>query len=127
MRRCWLLAPALLLVACGQPETETAPGRRVVEGDAVTGRLLAQALGCGACHAVDDLPGAIGIVGPPLHDFGRRSFIAGRLPNRPDELIAFLTSPPSIDPATAMPDMGLTSTQARDLAAWLYTLRGDGR
>ncbi len=60
---------------------------------------------------------------PVARGFARRAYIAGRLPNRPMMLTAWLRDPPAIDPATAMPALGLTETEARDMAAYLYTLR----
>jgi cytochrome c1 len=67
--------------------------------------------------------GAHGRVGPPLTGFARRSFIAGRLPNTPENLVAWVRDPPAIDPATAMPALGLDERAARDVAAYLYELR----
>jgi cytochrome c1 len=63
------------------------------------------------------------MVGPPLIAFGRRTILAGELPNSPDNLVRWLMNPPSIDPKTAMPNLGLNDTQAHDIAAYLYTLR----
>ena len=45
------------------------------------------------------------------------------MPNTPENLIRWVTSPRSVDPKTAMPDVGLNARQARDVAAYLYTLR----
>jgi hypothetical protein len=51
-----------------------------------------------------------------------RAFIAGRLPNEPDVLVAFLRDPPALVPQTGMPDVGLSAADARHVAAYLYTL-----
>ena len=48
--------------------------------------------------------------------------IAGRLPNQPDVLTAWLIDAPSLAPGTAMPPSPITEAEARDIAAWLYTL-----
>jgi cytochrome c len=119
------LVLALATAACEEAAGPPAE-HRVIDGDPTTGRILARAHGCGACHTVEGLPGAVGIVGPTLHDFAGRAFIAGRLPNQPDELVAFLVNPPAIDPGTAMPDMGLSPADARHIAAWLYRLPEGG-
>jgi cytochrome c1 len=66
---------------------------------------------------------ARGLVGPPLLLFGRRTMIAGELPNSPDNLALWIQHPKSVEPGTAMPDLGLTTDQAQDVAAYLYTLR----
>jgi cytochrome c2 len=63
-----------------------------------------------------------GVVGPPLDGMASRAFIAGQLPNTPDVLVAFLQNPAALVPATAMPDVRLGLAQARDIAAYLYTL-----
>jgi cytochrome c1 len=65
---------------------------------------------------------ANGLVGPPLYFFSRRTMIAGELPNTPDNLVRWIMNPPSVEPGTAMPDLGLSDQQARDAAAYLYTL-----
>ena len=60
-----------------------------------------------------------GASGPSLEGFGERPFIAGRLPNQPDVLTAWVADAPSLSPETAMPPMPLTESEARDVAAWL--------
>lgn len=49
--------------------------------------------------------------------------IAGELPNSPANLVRWIKDPKSVEPGTDMPDLGLTDQQARDVAAYLYTLR----
>jgi cytochrome c1 len=61
-------------------------------------------------------------VGPPLAGFARRRFIAGRVPNEPEELVKWIRHPQGIKPGTAMPDLGVSDQHARDIAAYLYTL-----
>jgi hypothetical protein len=63
-----------------------------------------------------------GIVGPPLGGLARRPFIAGQLPNTPGALVAFLVNPPALVAGIGMPNVGLTIEDARDVAAYLYTL-----
>jgi cytochrome c1 len=62
-------------------------------------------------------------VGPPLTAFAERSFIAGRIPNAPDNLIRWILYPQSVDPQTAMPMLNVRPNDARDMAAYLYTLK----
>lgn len=97
---------------------------RVVEnGDPDRGRVAIEAYGCGSCHMIPGIRGADGLVGPPLIHWSRRRIIAGEVPNDAERLITWLTVPQSIEPGTAMPNMGVTDGQARDIAAYLYTLR----
>jgi cytochrome c1 len=63
------------------------------------------------------------MVGPPLTQFGLRAYIAGQLPNQPDNLLRWLQDPQGVEPGTAMPNLGVGPAAARDMAAYLYTLR----
>ncbi len=92
-------------------------------GDAQQGAKLIQQYGCGSCHTIPGIHAANGLVGPPLMFFSRRTFIAGELPNSPDNLVRWIKSPKSVEPGTAMPTLGLSDQEARDVAAYLYTLR----
>jgi mono/diheme cytochrome c family protein len=79
-----------------------------------------------ACHGCHNIPGVVGSdrhVGPPLAGFGRRERIVGRLPNTPENLVAWLQHPQRIDPGTAMPELGLGEADAQAIAAYLLTLR----
>lgn len=101
------------------PETyATATG-----GDAHRGASLINSYNCGSCHTIPGIRHANGLVGPPLISFGRRTFIAGELPNNPGNLVRWITSPSSVEPKTAMPTLGVSDQQARDIAAYLYTLQ----
>lgn len=78
---------------------------------------------CGRCHTIPGIPGANGVFGPPLNFMGRRTMIAGNFPNDPENLVRWIMSPQAMKPQTAMPQLGLTDRDARDAAAYLYTLR----
>ena len=120
-------SPALLVLglglglACGDDTPRTARGP-VPGGDPERGRQVITESACGVCHTIPGVRGARGLVGPPLTKFGRRSFIAGHLPNTPDNLVLWVLHPQQIDPRTAMPSLGLDEGQARDVAADLYQL-----
>ena len=89
-------------------------------GDPARGRQAMMRHGCGGCHVIPGVGGASGRVGPSLRDFGQQMYIAGQLPNTPDHLIVWLQNPRRYDPGTAMPDLGVTEAEARDMAAYLY-------
>jgi cytochrome c553 len=93
-------------------------------GDPARGRAIVASgtYGCAACHAIPGIPGTKGVAGPPLTGLAGRSLLAGQLPNNADVLVAFLQNPPSLVPRTGMPNVGLDAGQARDIAAFLYTL-----
>jgi len=92
-------------------------------GDPARGLAVIQSYDCGSCHTIPGVRGAHGLVGPPLLWFSRRTYIAGELPNTASNLVRWVQSPTSVEPGTAMPVLGLTDQQARDVAAFLYTLR----
>ena len=92
-------------------------------GDAYVGEHLIYTYGCGSCHVIPGVAEANGTVGPTLQGFGSRYYIAGSLVNTPQNLIRWVSKPQEIDPANAMPDLGVTERQARDIAAYLYTLQ----
>lgn len=105
--------------ACDAP----APSGRVVPGgDPGRGRVALRAHGCGGCHVIPGVPEARGAVGPSLAGLATRTHIAGRLTNSPLNLAAWIQSPRSIDPGTLMPELGVSDAQARDIAAYLYSL-----
>ncbi|MBJ2154344.1 c-type cytochrome [Variovorax sp. IB41] len=88
----------------------------------IAGQRLLAHYQCGSCHAIPDVPIAQGAAGPPLTAFGRRSYIAGRVPNRPDTLANWIVAPASLVPGTVMPAMGVSAADARDMAAYLLAL-----
>jgi putative membrane protein len=79
--------------------------------------------GCKSCHSIPGISGANALVGPPLSGIASRSYIAGVLVNKPDNMITWLRNPPAVDDKTGMPNMGVTEKDARDIAAYLYKLR----
>ncbi len=100
-----------------------APAWRVIGGDARRGPDLIVAYGCAGCHTIPGVAAAHGNVGPPLTRFGDRTYIAGMLRNTPSNLVRWIRDPQGVVPGNAMPNMGVTEAQARDIAAYLYTLR----
>ena len=114
-----LIASALLLAGCHRSDEI----RTVAGGNPQAGKVAIQAYGCGSCHTVPGVRGANGLAGPPLTRFARRSFIAGEASNTTDNLIRWIQAPESIEPGTAMPNLGVTAGVARDIAAYLYTLQ----
>jgi cytochrome c2 len=92
-------------------------------GDPAAGARAIDAYGCGACHTIPGIRSASSMVGPPLTEWGHRTFIAGTVANDVDNLITWLRDPDAIRPGTAMPDLGVTEADARDIAAYLLDLR----
>lgn len=119
-----LLLATGCLSAIGCAHGQSPPGYSVsAGGNSEVGKALIVSKGCGACHVIPGVQGARGLVGPPLFFFSRRTMIAGELPNTPDNLVRWIKDPKQVEPGTAMPDLGLNDQQARDVAAYLYTLQ----
>jgi mono/diheme cytochrome c family protein len=113
--------------AGNQFEAQTRLQQRVTAlthgGDPVAGREALARSSCGGCHQIPGVRGASGKVGPPLTAFSGRAYIGGRLQNTPPNLISWIVNPHATDPQSAMPPTGVSPEQARDMAAYLYTLR----
>ena len=58
----------------------------------------------------------------PLTGWARRSYIAGRLPNRPELLARWIVAPQALVPGTQMPRMGVSPAEAQAMAAYLFSL-----
>ena len=123
-RRAALVAglPLLLLATAGCREAGVIPRHRVAGGDPARGERAIAAYGCGSCHVIPGVPAAEGRVGPSLADVADRAYLAGRVPNEPETLVRWIRDPQAIDSLTVMPDLGVPESDARDIAAYLYTL-----
>ena len=116
----WLILLCASLVACDGP-----PDRTSTLGDANNskGRQLVVSKGCVACHTFPDVKWPRGGLGPSLQNFGRQGLIAGQLPNQPGVLMQFVRNAPALVPGTAMPAILMTDQEARDVTAYLLTLK----
>lgn len=124
--KCLAVGLLGLLVGCGDPPEPLAPfaeANEVPGADISRGRELIAAYGCVSCHAIPGINGPAARVGPPLGQVAKRAYLGGVLPNTPDNLVRWLRDPPAIAPNTAMPNVGLSADEARDIAAYLLTLR----
>ncbi len=92
-------------------------------GDPVEGQLAIVRHGCGGCHVIPGIRQATGRVGPRLNDLRNQVYLAGVLPNTPENLVLWIQHPEEVNPRTAMPDLDLTEEEARDIAAYLYRMR----
>jgi cytochrome c len=116
---CVLLA--CLAAACENRVKRTA--MQITGGDPERAASAIRRYGCGSCHTIPGIDGAHAVVGPPLTSLAKRAYIAGHLSNNPDMLIRWIRHPHSFKQQTAMPEMGVGEQDARDIAAYLYTLQ----
>lgn len=92
------------------------------QGDVAAGKQALQQYLCATCHRIPGIVGANQHVGPPLDGIGKRKYIGGVVPNTPENMVRWLLDPKQIDPLSAMPNLHVTEKDARDIAAFLYTL-----
>lgn len=78
---------------------------------------------CVTCHSIPGVVGSQSPVGPSLEKMASRAFIAGVLPNTPENMVRWLRDPPGVAPQTLMPNLAVAERDARDIAAYLYTLK----
>jgi cytochrome c2 len=91
-------------------------------GNVENGRRALHEFGCVACHTIPGIRLARGKVGPRLEGLRERVYIAGVLPNTPENLVWWIQHPQAVDPKTAMPETGIGPVDARHVAAYLYSL-----
>jgi cytochrome c len=117
------LAALLLWIGCDPARPDrTSEIRRMTGGDMHSGQVKIRSYGCNTCHTIPGIVGAQALVGPPLIHWSKRVYIAGELPNTPGNLTKWIQHPPQIEPKTAMPDMGVTEQDSRDIAAYLFSI-----
>ena len=118
------IALLIILIICGcDDDAIHRDAAALTGGDPHKGKSAIQTHGCASCHTIPGIEGADSLVGPPLQRISQRTYLAGVLQNTPDNLVRWIHNPPAIDPKTAMPNMHLTKSDARDIASYLYTLR----
>lgn len=111
---------ALALAAC--QEDEPSARSTVATGNPQLGQELLGTYGCGACHTIPGVKGADALVGPPLTSFAHRTYVAGQLANTPENLARWIQDPQRVESGTAMPDLGVSGEEARNMAAYLLQL-----
>jgi cytochrome c len=116
-----LLAFACLLLASCDAKLEKDSVN--LSGDPQRGLDLIQQYGCGGCHQIPGIVDATGNVGPPLLHVGTRTYIAGFFSNSPENMALWIQDPQRALPGNAMPRMGVTPQDSRDITAFLYTLK----
>tara|TARA_R110001599_G_scaffold159052_2_gene346206 strand:+ start:18794 stop:19162 length:369 start_codon:yes stop_codon:yes gene_type:complete len=111
----WLI---LAITGC-----EKNPVQTRVDADLQRGKIALAQYACHSCHVIPGITGSKVFIGPTLDGIAQRPMIAGKLPNNTANLIAWIRDPKRIDPQTAMPNMGVTEEHARQITAYLLTLK----
>lgn len=106
----------LFAVACHR---ESAP-----IGNAERGKLLVTQYGCNVCHVTPGVGGPQGRIGPSLaHVASQPTLSNATFKNTPENLAQFIQQPASLNPASSMPPLNVTPDDARDLTAYLMSLK----
>ena len=122
--KVWLLiAMCAGAVGCSDVSANDRLAREATGGEPARGRLQIHNYGCDSCHTIPGILTATATVGPPLTAIGRRTYLAGRIENTPENMMKWIMNPKGVDSLTAMPNTGVTDSDVRHIAAYLYTLR----
>ena len=84
-------------------------------GSVARGKPAIGKYGCAACHTIPGVERPTATVGPPLTRVAVRQYLGGHLTNSPANMIKWIQHPQAIDPKNAMPELGVTDQDARDI------------
>jgi cytochrome c len=90
-------------------------------GDPARAPDIIRRFGCAGCHTIPGIPGGDGKVGGPLAGIKGKVFVGGVVTHTPENMIAWIVSPQSFSPRSAMPVTGISEAEARDVATYLYS------
>jgi cytochrome c len=115
----------VLLAGCesGGPSEVEKKAAEMTGGEPSRGKDVIRRYGCSSCHTIPGVEGARGQVGPSLEGIANRAYLAGKLPNTPGNMMKWIREPQEVQPGTAMPELGVTEQDGKDIAAYLYTLQ----
>jgi cytochrome c len=122
--KCILVLEAIFscfCISCSHSQVQAAASTS--DGDPSRGKDKVAFYGCGSCHTIPGVVGASGLVGPPLTGIGSRVYIAGILLNNSENIARWIENPHEVDQLTVMPNVHATPEDARDMAAFLSTVR----
>jgi cytochrome c2 len=107
-----------LLAGCDKQPPASEP---ITGGNPRVGQQLIARYGCGACHEIKGIAHADSKVGSSLKEIRDSSYVGGVVPNSAGNLMQWIMHPRALSPRTAMPELGVTPSEARDIAAYLYS------
>jgi len=119
----FVFSALLAIGAAGCQSSQAQHAEEITRGHAGDGIKAIERYGCGSCHRIPGVSRADALVGPSLERIASRTYIAGHLINEPDAMIGWIRDPQHLRSATVMPALGVNEQEARDIAAYLYTLK----
>jgi mono/diheme cytochrome c family protein len=114
------LSPLPPQTNCRSDDAATARRAEVYDEDE-RGEIVLRQYACHACHQIDGVVGPDANVGPALVNWPSRRYIAGTLPNTPDNLVRWIVDPAEVSPGTLMPDLDVSEAHAREMADFLFS------
>ena len=122
-----LIAAAMACRRAEVPSTQTAPPAPPPATAAPSperGRQFAAQYGCNVCHVVPGVQGPQGALAPSLAGIASRPlFSNGKVETNADNLAKFIENPAAMNPQSSMPPLSVPTADARDIAAYLETLK----
>lgn len=115
MKRCLLLVAIIVVTACKPKET-------VPPADPNRGKQLIAQYACTTCHIIPGVQG-VGVIGPSLVHVAIRPVIAEKIANTPQNMSSYIQDPLASNPQNEMPNLHVKPDEARDITAYLYTLK----
>ncbi len=119
MKNATLTLLLLLSLGC-QREEKVAAAQATGGANVAAGKAAIEKYGCNACHIIPGIEGQRGMAGPSLEHLKSHPLLAGKLPNNAETLTKWMQNPPAMDPQSAMPNLGVTPDDARDITAYLF-------
>lgn len=112
----------MALTSCKSKEENDLP-ITISEQEVQAGKKWVAAYGCINCHQIPGVGGLTNDLGPPLGAWSQQKYIAGRIPNTPENLTKWLLAPHGVEKETAMPDLNLSPAEARSITIFLFSLK----
>ncbi len=125
-RRAAAMLGSVLVAACLSTSCTSGLAKMAAEvtgGEPARGKAAIGKYGCGSCHTIGGIANARALVGPPLTGIAARMYIAGVLPNTPENIVRWIRNPKAVDEKTLMPALDVSEQDAIDIAAYLYSTK----
>jgi cytochrome c len=121
---CWLAAVSLIAVSLSgySGHVDFIKGQEMTGGDPQAGKQAIVMHDCHSCHEIPGIEGDQHVQGPTLGHWAAQSSIAKQWPNTPGYLENWIRHPEQLRPGTTMKMLSVNEKDARDIAAYLYSL-----
>lgn len=106
---------------CGGGDRSGPKYAELADASAERGEAALRRYGCDACHAIPGMPPPRIRAAAPIGEIATQGYIAGVLPSTPRNLVRWIRFPREVKTQTAMPDLGVSEAEAKDIAAYLYS------